>query len=417
MFALRSADLSRWPPTPVRVPAHRPPRYVGAKAIFCLIDLQTQEALRVRTLRSLALAATGAVALFGSVALGGAQNDLLRGLHNFAHAYATDGDIWVVNPGYTPETTSFLPDKYASRIARVPSISRVSVLQSEFMNMTNQRVVIIARPPGTGRELLRSQILAGNPSNARERLREGGWVAVSKQIAQEQHVGIGATLKLPTPTGTASFRLAALTTNFGWPGGAILMNTADYSRYWGTHAPSAFAIDLTPNTSIPHARQAIAASLGTDSGLEAITAATWQARFDTLAGEGLGQLGDISTLLVLTAILAMAAALGSSIWQRRVSLAELRLEGAPRRRLRLILLVESMLMLSAGCLAGAIAGVYGQFVIDSYLKQITGFPVARIATATRPIEMLTLVVAAVLVLMSLPGWFAARVSPALGLSE
>ena len=137
--------------------------------------------LRARTFRSLALTATGAVALFGSVALSGAQHDLLRGLHNFARAYATDGQVWVVNPGYIPETTSFLPDQYASRIARIPGVTGIHLLQSEFMNMTNRRVVIVARPPDTGQEVLRTQILDGNLSNAHERLREGGWVAVSKQ--------------------------------------------------------------------------------------------------------------------------------------------------------------------------------------------------------------------------------------------
>ncbi len=373
--------------------------------------------LRARTFRSLALTATGAVALFGSVALSGAQHDLLRGLHNFARAYATDGQVWVVNPGYIPETTSFQADKYESRIARVPGVTGIHVLQSEFMNMTNRRVVILARPPGTGQEVLRTQMLTGNFSNARERLREEGWVAVSKQIADEQHVHIGQTLKLPTPTGASSFRVAALTTNFGWPGGAILMNTADYSRRWATHAPSAFAVDFAPGTNIAHARYAIATSLGAGNGLEAITAATWSERFDTLAGEGLAQLGDISILLVLAAILAMAAALGSSIWQRRASLAELLLDGAPRGLLRLVLLTEAMLMLCAGCLTGAIAGVYGQFVIDSYLKHITGFPVASIATLARPIETFALVIAAVLLLVSLPGWRASQVRPALGLSE
>ncbi len=375
------------------------------------------ESLRARTLRSLALAATGAVALFGSVALSGAQHDLLRGLHNFANAYATDGQVWVVNPGYVPETTSFPADGHLSQISRIPGVSTVHLLQSEFMNMAGRRVVIVARPPGTGQEVLRTQILAGNSSTARERLSEGGWVAVSRQVAEEQHAGLGQTLKLPTPAGMASFRIAALTTNFGWPGGAVLMSTADYSRLWATHAPSALAVDLTPGTDVARARRAVAASLGAGSGLEAITASTWSERFDTLAGEGLSQLGDISDLLVLAAILAMAAALGSSIWQRRTSLAELLLDGASRRRLRRILLTESLLMLCAGCAAGAVIGIYGQFVIDSYLKHVTGFPVASIATVIRPIEMFAFVIAVVLVLVSLPGWRASRVRPALGLSE
>ncbi len=375
------------------------------------------ESLRARTLRSLALAATGAVALFGSVALSGAQHDLLRGLHNFADAYATDGQVWVLNPGYIPETTSFLADGDASRIARLPGVSSVHALQSEFMNMASRRVVIVARPPSSGQEVLRTQILAGDFSTARERLREGGWVAVSKQLAEEQHAGVGQILKLPTPTGTAFFRIAALTTNFGWPGGAVLMSTTDYTRLWATHAPSALTVDFTPSANIEQARHAVAAALGANDGLEAITATTWSERFDTLAGEGLSQLGDISDLLVLAAILAMAAALGSSIWQRRGSLAELLLDGASRSRLRRILLAESLLILSAGCLAGAVVGVCGQFVIDSYLKHVTGFPVASIATVTRPIEIFAFVVTVVLVLVSLPGWRASRVRPALGLSE
>ncbi len=375
------------------------------------------ESLRARRLRSLALAATGAVALFGSVALGGAQSDLLRGLHNFAHAYASDGQVWVVNPGYTPETTSFLPDGYATRIARVPGVLRVQTLQSEFMNLKNRRVVILARPPGTGREVLRTQTVVGDAASAQQRLTEAGWVTVSRQIAEEQHVGVGQTIELPTPTGIVPFRIAALTTNFGWPGGAVLMSTADYRRRWATSAPTALTVDLAPSANLAQAQHVILASLGARSGLEAITAATWRGRFDSLAGEGLGQLGDISTLLIIAAILAMAAALGSSIWQRRVSLAELRLEGTPQRRLRLILLTESTLILGAGCLAGALGGIYGQFVIDDYLERITGFPVTRIATAARPIEMFVLVIAVVLVLMSLPGWLAARAPVTIALNE
>ena len=74
-------------------------------------------------------------------------------------------------------------------------------------------------------------------------------------------------------------------------------------------------------------------------------------------------------------------------------------------------------MLSAGCVSGAIAGVYGQFVIDAYLVHVTGFPVAAVATIARPVEIFVLVIAAVLVLVSIPGWRASRVRPALGLSE
>ncbi len=373
--------------------------------------------LKTTTLRSLALAATGAVALFGSVALGGARNDLLHGLHTFAGEYVADAAIWVLNPKDTAAANSFSPDHYASRISRIPGVAGVHTFQSEFMTMGDRRVWLIARPPNANIGLLTSQIVQGNAVTAEARLGQGGWIAVSKQIAEEQHVGLGGSLSLPTTTGIIKLRLAATTTNFGWTSGVVLMDINDYARFWGTTVPTALGINLIPGTPVGRALHEITVALGSQSGLEAVTAQTRAQRFDAIAAEGLGQLGDISKLLVAAAILALAAALGSSIWQRRRSLAELRLEGAPRRQIKLVLFVESALMLSAGCLTGAVAGVYGQIVIDGYLKHVTGFPVAGVATGGRPIEIPLLVVAAVLLIVSLPGWFASRVPATLALNE
>jgi putative ABC transport system permease protein len=373
--------------------------------------------LKSTTLRSLALAATGAVALFGSVALGGARDDLLRGLHGFASADATDAAIWVTNPEDTAAANNFQPDHYASRISRIPGVASVNLFQSEFMTIGHRRVWIIARPSNVSMDLLNSQIVEGNAAIAAQHLRQGGWIAVSKQIAEEHHADLGGPLDLPTPTGTVEFKLAATTTNFGWTSGVVLMNVNDYTRFWATSEPTALGINLTQSMPVGLALREIDAALGSKSGLEAIIASTRADRFNAIASEGLQQLDEISTLLVATAILAMAAALGSSIWQRRPSLAELRLEGAPRRQLQLVLLVESTLMLSAGCLSGAVGGVYGQVVIDGYLKHVTGFPVAGVATGQHPIEIFALVTVAVLLIVSLPGWFASRVPAALALNE
>ena len=136
-----------------------------------------------------------------------------------------------------------------------------------------------------------------------------------------------------------------------------------------------------------------------------------------MTSEGLGQLREISTLLLLAAISAMAAALASSLWQRREWLAGLRLSGARPRRLRRILLLEATLMLGAGCLTGAVAGIFGEIVIDGYLRQVTGFPLASIVTGARPLEVFALVLAIALVIMTIPGWLVSRVSPGLALEH
>jgi putative ABC transport system permease protein len=372
-------------------------------------------ALRATTVRSLALAATGAIALFGTVALGGARADLLSALHTFARNYSAEAAVWVMNPRDTAGVISFRPAAYAARIEHIPGVTRVRTYQSEFMNMGGRRVWVIARPASAQAQVLRGQIIDGDAARAASELRAGGWIAVSQPIAAEQHARVGGIVRVPTPSGTASFRLAATTTNFGWTSGALLMNTADYSRLWATDAPTALGVDLAPGTNPGRARLAIARALGPGTGLEVITANTRATRFGAIAEEGLGRLAEISMMLAIAAVLALVAALGSAIWERRTSLSGLRLEGAPPSRLRRILLTESMLMLGAGCLTGVLAGIFGQVVIDGYLKRTTGFPVATIAATWRPLEIFAIVVAIVLALASLPSWSASRVSSALAL--
>jgi putative ABC transport system permease protein len=373
--------------------------------------------LQATTLRSLALAATGAVALFGSVALGGARDDLLRGIRSFSSSYVADADLWVSNPGDNQAVDEFSSAGQLDAIARVPGVASVSAFQGGFMQLGDRRVWVIARPPGASREVLRTQVVSGTPQQANARLAQGGWIAVSAQIAAEYHTRVGGGLTLQTPTGERRFRIAATTTNLAWPPGVIFIGAGDYTRYWATSEPTALGVDLQPGANPTSVRSAIQGALGPASGLEVASASLRAARIDTLAGEGLGQLGEIATLLLVAAIAAMAAALASSIWQRRPILASLRLLGVKPMRLRRILLLEASLMLGAGCITGALAGVYGQLVLDGYLKHVTGFPLARVATGGRPFEIFVLVLVIALALVALPGWLASRVPPALALED
>jgi ABC-type lipoprotein release transport system permease subunit len=91
------------------------------------------------------------------------------------------------------------------------------------------------------------------------------------------------------------------------------------------------------------------------------------------------------------------------------------LSGVKPKRLRRILLVEALLMLGAGALPGTLLGVYGEQVIDRYLRDTTGFPVEGVTASGRPLEVLAIVFVAALAIVAAPGWVASRTSPTLAL--
>ncbi|HYM54757.1 MAG TPA: FtsX-like permease family protein, partial [Solirubrobacteraceae bacterium] len=278
------------------------------------------------------------------------------------------------------------------------------------------RVWVIAPPRQAAPLLPAAQLVHGNARKASERLRAGGWLVLSQAIASEHHLHIGQTLTLPTPA-PRTFRLAATSTNLGWAPGAVIMNASDYAHAWASRDISAYDILLA--VGVPPARgvREIERALGASSGLAVQTAAQHTGRQIALSRQALARLTQIATLILVVAVLAIAAAMGAMVWQRRPRLAKLKLEGLPRAELWRTILLESLLLLGVGCATGAIFGLYGQQLADRALADAIDFPVVYSVTAPVALRSLALVTATALVILAVPGYLAANVPAALALQD
>jgi putative ABC transport system permease protein len=109
----------------------------------------------------------------------------------------------------------------------------------------------------------------------------------------------------------------------------------------------------------------------------------------------------------------MGAAMAGAVWLQRRRLATLRMQGYSVRRVLRLLLTQAMLVLAAGALIGAAFGLYGQALGTRWLQLTTGFPtIFGLAIALALTTLATIAVLALLV-VSIPGYFAARTGPSL----
>ena len=367
--------------------------------------------------RAVAIAATGGSAICGSVAIQGAHGDLLHGLENAARDMNASTDVWVSPAGSYNllNTTPFAPvDR--SRLERVAGVRAVRPYRSGLLDYGQRRVLVIAPSAQATPLLPATQLVHGDLRRAEERVRAGGWLVLSEAIASEHHLHIGQALTLPTPV-PRTLRIAALSTNIGWAPGAIVMNADDYARAWGSQDVSAYSILLNPGVSSARAAREIQRALGQHSGLEVQTAARHTLRQSALSRQALARLTQIATLIPIVAVLAMAAAMGAMIWQRRPRLAKLKLEGLPRADLWHTILLESLLLLGVGCLTGAIFGLYGQQLADRALAQTINFPVVYSVTALTALASLALMTSTALAILAIPGWLASSVPASLALQD
>lgn len=360
--------------------------------------------------RSVALAATGAVAVFGIVALQGARGDLLRGLDRDARDFVGTADLWVTPGGDENNftTQSFAPAGAKSLIARAPGIARVRAYQGSFFDLPDRRIWVIARPPEEPVLIPQSQLVSGDLDLANRRLRSRGWAAISRTIVDSRDVGVGERIGLPTPTGTKAFKVAAILTNMGWPSGAVVLNARDYRHAWRTRKPSAFEVDLAPGVAAVRGKEILRRVLGSRSALRVQTASERAGQFSAAVRQGTAKLGQIALLVLIAAALAVASAMGAAVWQRRAILAMLKADGLREARLWRALLLEAAIVLVVGSCVGATFGLYGEAFATRWLELATGFPAPFTPAVPLALGTLAAVVAIALAATAVPAYLAVR---------
>jgi putative ABC transport system permease protein len=367
--------------------------------------------------RALGVAATGAIAVFGAVAIQGAHADLLKGLENAAHDENAFTDLWVSPPGAYNllRTAPFAPLQQGS-LEHVPGVAAVRAYRGGLLDWGSRRVWVIAPPADANPLLAASQIVDGSVRQASARLRHGRWVVLSQALASERRLKIGDAFTLPSPVPTV-LRVAALSTNIGWAAGAITMTASDYASAWGSNDVSAYNIIVDRGVAPARAVPSINRVLGPSSGLTVQTASAHAAEQNALSRQGLQRLSQIATLILVVAVLAMAAAIANMVWQRRARLAKLKLEGFPRSELWRTILLEGLLLLAVGCLTGALFGLYGQQLLDRALANVINFPVVYSVAGLSALASVAIVTAAAAVIVAIPGYLAAGVPPAVALQD
>jgi putative ABC transport system permease protein len=363
--------------------------------------------------RTLAIATTGAVAVFGAVALQGARLNLQDGLFGVAPGLNESADLWVLPQGAGDLFgTTPVPPAAADLLRRVPGVRDVALYRAGFLDVADRRVLVFGPPADVATPVAPEQVRAGDRHAVSARIRAGGWATVSRALADDLGVGVGDRFTLPSPVPTV-LRVAAITTNLGWTGGAVFLNADDYARAWRTRAVGAYEVRLDPGADPAAARARVVAALGPASALRVETQAARSSRQQTVIGSGLSRLRQVASLTLLAAILAMAAAMAGLLWQRRPTVARQKLDGHPTGVMWRSLLAESAVLFGTGCLAGALFGLLGQVLFSRGLETISGFPVevgVRLGIAA---ISLALVTGAALVVVAIPGYLVARVRPSL----
>jgi putative ABC transport system permease protein len=379
----------------------------GVPSALAVTELQIPQT----RVRSLAIAATAAVAVFGIVEFQGTQTNLERGLASSIRGTDASAGIWVTPSGKsTIQPTTPFSGIDVSAVARLPGVSSIGVYRGSFLDWGDRRLWVIAPPRDVERPVPATQLIGGDLRLASERVRHGGWIVLSQAIAKEHHLRVGQRFTLPSPR-PLTMRLAAVTTNLGWPPGAIILNASDYAQGWANDDPSAYEIQTERGVPTAKVRNLVRRTLKSETGLAVETATEREQRDSAVAAQGLARLTQIRLLVLIAAILAVVGALASMLWQRRARIAFSKCHGFRESVLWRALLCESAVLLTAGCSIGAIFGLYAQLLGSHFLAAVTGFPIVYTIEVAAALSSFALVTIIAVAMLAIPGYLVVRVEP------
>jgi putative ABC transport system permease protein len=379
----------------------------GAATRLALAQLRAPQT----RVRSLAIAVTAAVAVLGSVEFQGTQANLTSGLDASARRIDSSADVWVTPGGESNAfaTTSFR-DPHVEALLRLPGVRDLGIYRGSFLNWGKRRLWVLAPPSTTRDPIPAAQLVSGTTTLVASRLRQGGWAVLSQALASEYGLHAGQTFTLPSPR-PMSLRIAALSSNLGWPPGAIIMSSTDYAHAWTSSDPSGYQIQTQRNASPAAIRRLVQHTLESETGLTVETSAEREQRHFALASQGLSRLTQIRLLVLIAAILAVTGAIGALLWQRRDRVAFFKCEGYSRGVLLRWLLCESAVLLLAGCSIGAAFGIYAQLLGSHFLASVTGFPIAFDVEPLAALSSVAFVTTIAVALVLLLGYLVVRVPP------
>lgn len=333
--------------------------------------------LRRAPTRSVALLATGTVAAFLMVLIGGSVTDVQHAVRRGATDLLSSANVWV-KPGGPQNVYATQPFEYKRtlrNLQQVPGVESVLPWRDSFLDFPGRRVWVLGVPPQAHAQIAPSQLIEGSLRTADRHIREGGWAAVSQTLVREKHLVIGQLFRIPTPTGDASLRLAAVVANYGWLPGAIVMNGEEHARLWGSGNATQLAVSLKPGVPLQRGAASVRDALPPGSALGVQTAGELQGEVSAVLGSTLSRLSDTTLVVLVATIASVIALMIAAIWQQRTRLDSLQSIGMDLLQLTRLIFYESGSLLLSGAIIGMAAGLTGQYLIDGWLHETTGSPV------------------------------------------
>ncbi len=198
--------------------------------------------------------------------------------------------------------------------------------------------------------------LKAGDAQAWQTVADGRGVVVSTSFVATSGKGVGESVVLETPSGPLALPIVGVTVDFVSPRGTIEMSRALYAERWRDPTATRIFVLADGSGTTADLRSRIARQLGDRFQLRVLSAGDLLGYFVSQVRRAFAVIPILAAIVFVVILVGLADSLASSVLDRRRELATSLAIGLRARRVRYVVVLESLMIGCAGLVLALLAG-------------------------------------------------------------
>jgi putative ABC transport system permease protein len=267
----------------------------------------------------------------------------------------------IVSNGHPSSSTNAqtipMPVEMWRDIEKVPGVLSADPWRKLYMDYEGKRVLLSSVDMVRRGEYSHFMVVRGSQDEISRLLPHQDNVVVSEAFAEQFGIKPGDFITVPSPSGLVRCGVVAVVVDYLYDSGTISMDIHTFQRHWGDKLADHFSVRVEPGADIAKVKEALLLQLGTDRKLFVLPVSEFKQEIRKAMNQTFVFNYALSVLTMAIAGFGIIITLLASVLERTREIGILRSLGMLRSQVSAVVLLESVLMGTAGGILGCGAGL------------------------------------------------------------
>ena len=324
---------------------------------------------------------------------------------------AASADVLVTSSNEIGSHTYHFSEETARKISSLPEIAVADAMRSSSVKYDGEEVIVLAHEMPAYFAISPDLLDVGDPETALISTSRGDAILVSNNLAARWNVKQGDDIKIDSPSGPLTLKVAGMLDYYRSEKGTIFLDRSLFKKYWGDNDVDYIFIDLKQGADAGALKTQIEAVLRGEQKAFVYTHEEYKQWVSVIVDQFFALMYVQMFIAFCVAVIGLVNTMVISVAERKREFGIFRAIGGLRRQVVKLVLLEAVAISIIGLISGLIAGILNSyFLVNAATRIVAGFTLPLIFPVYMIVAAIPLVIIIAIISASVPARNASRLN-------